>query len=203
MQQTKNNQEYEWKTSSGRKNKKYGRKESQRRNNRNKSGRTYKKSEQLPDSSKQSNISTNQSSQQIYNGLNFSKLISSFKTDTQNNNAVDDTVYTENIPINIPRIINQHGQSVRNRTSKPNQNVSYDTWEFTYFRHILKLRDIFSKCVIELQIPGVDTRSADFFNIFGKFIRECSSGEISPYIEKLNEKEEKIYLEYIIKRNNF
>ena len=214
MQKEKNTQEYNWKTSSYKKPRgnneyrTYERKtESYRRNNRNQHRRNNEKSEQkIPEQSskspKQQNISSIQSVQPIYNGPNFSKLISSFKTVTQHsNNTVDSSEYNENTSFIIPRINDRYRKSVRNHISKPNQNVSYDTWEFTYFKHSLNLRDIFSKCVIDLQIPGVDIKSADFFNIFGNFIRECSSGEISPYIEKLNQKEEKIYLEYIIKRN--
>ena len=91
-------------------------------------------------------------------------------------------------------------KSVRNKTTRSNNNVSYDVWKYTYFKHILDLSDIFSEGVKKL---GIETNTINFLDVFSDFIRECSSGEISPYIEDLDEQTEELYLENAIKRNNF
>jgi hypothetical protein len=90
--------------------------------------------------------------------------------------------------------------TVRNQTPRPNNNVSFGVWEHTYFKHVLELSDIFSEGVNNIV---VDTKSFKFLDIFSKFIRECSSGEISPYIEELDPTIDELYMEYTIKRNDF
>lgn len=105
------------------------------------------------------------------------------------------TEYTNNFPIIQtfkPKTL------VRNRIPRKNCNSSYYVWEQTYFRHILDLKDIFSLVASKLNI---ETESIDFLNVFAKFIRDCSSGEISPYIEDLTEYETQSYLNFIILRN--
>jgi hypothetical protein len=88
-----------------------------------------------------------------------------------------------------------------NRIAKPS-NCSYDTWEFFYFKYILDLYEIFLNGVSQLNL-GVDVNSIDTFDKFAKFIRKCSSGEISPYLETIeNTGLESLYNEFTIKRNN-
>ena len=89
--------------------------------------------------------------------------------------------------------------TVRNQVPKPNSN-SFGVWEHTYFKHVLELSDIFSEGANKL---GIDTDSINFLDIFSNFVRDCSSGEISPFIEELDPKTDEFYLEYTIKRNEF
>ena len=94
---------------------------------------------------------------------------------------------------------------VRNQVPK-NRTSSLETWEYKYFKHLIDLRDIFVKGLEKLEITGVDLRSEFFFNTFSSFIKKNSSGEINPYIQELNDYEENIYHNYIIKldlRNNY
>lgn len=96
----------------------------------------------------------------------------------------------------IPR--GRIGKTVRNQVPKSNINVSNDVWEYRYFKHILDLNDIFSEGANKL---GIETNTVNFLDIFSKFIRDCSSGEISRFIEDLDEQTEDSYLEFTIKRN--
>ena len=96
----------------------------------------------------------------------------------------------------IPR--GRIGKTVRNQVPKSNINVSNDVWEYRYFKHILDLNDIFSEGANKL---GIETNTVNFLDIFSKFIRDCSSGEISPFIEDLDEQTDDSYLEFTIKRN--
>jgi len=89
-------------------------------------------------------------------------------------------------------------KSVRNQNARYT-NVSFDTWELNYFPYILDLHEIFSNEIKELNI---ETDTFDFLEVFSNFIRDCSSGEMSPCLEKMNKDLEKTYLEYIIKRND-
>ena len=89
---------------------------------------------------------------------------------------------------------------VFNKTTRSKNNVSYDVWKYTYFKHILDLSDIFSDGVKKL---GIETNNINFLDVFSEFIRQCSSGDISPFIENLDEKTEELYLENAIKRNKF
>lgn len=89
--------------------------------------------------------------------------------------------------------------SVRNQIPKPNRNNSFGVWEHTYFSHILELYNIFineTKSILKLNANSIDT-----LDNFCRFIRECSSGEISPYINELSPALENIYTEFLIKRN--
>lgn len=219
MQQENDNQESGWKTASGRKNRhnkrsEYGRKDrgykedredrGTRRLDRNKSHRTWSGTNQ--DTIQKSKIyKSKQPCRHVYKGPNYSELISSLESNESNDNeTIDNSHDTDNRSvniINIPKVPGRLRKSVRNQNPRPNKNVSYDRWECTYFKHILALHDIFTRCIDDLGIPGVDTKSAEFLNIFANFIRDCSSGEVSPYIEELTEYESNLYLEYMIKRN--
>ena len=90
--------------------------------------------------------------------------------------------------------------SVRNKITK-SSNCSYDTWEFFYFKYIVDLYEIFLNGINQLD-TGIDVNSVDTFDKFSKFIRKCSSGEISPYLETIeNSGLESLYNEFTIKRN--
>ena len=90
--------------------------------------------------------------------------------------------------------------SVRNKITK-SSNCSYDTWEFFYFKYIVDLYEIFLNGINQLD-TGIDVNSVDTFDKFSKFIRKCSSGEISPYLETIeNSGLESMYNEFTIKRN--
>lgn len=129
-------------------------------------------------------------------GPNYASIIS--KNDDKSSLAYA-SEYTESTTI-VPVIIqNIFGTTpVRNRIPQRNCNSSYDVWEYTYFRHILDLKDIFSQRAAKLNI---ETESVDFLNIFSQFIRDCSSGEISPYVEDLTEDDNEYYLDFTILRN--
>jgi hypothetical protein len=106
---------------------------------------------------------------------------------------------SEIIAPTIPRP-NRQRQTTRNQVPRPNNNNSFGSWEHVYFKHVLDLSDIFSKGISKLDF---NTKSFNFINIFSHFIRDVSSGEISPYIEELDAKTDQFYMEYTIKRNNF
>ena len=90
---------------------------------------------------------------------------------------------------------------VRNQIPK-NKNSSLDTWEYEYFNHIIDLKKIFSEGIKKIKIFKIDTKSVEFFDNFSRFIKKYSSGEISPYLEKLNENTETIYNQYIITKTD-
>jgi hypothetical protein len=112
------------------------------------------------------------------------KLASVILKDELNSNDVSPEKEIQNdnhyqtIVHRIPRIY-RHRHSVRNQIPNPNNNISHGVWEYIYYRHILELSDIFSNCAKKLDI---DIDSFDFIDIFSHFIRDCSSGEISPNI---------------------
>ena len=105
--------------------------------------------------------------------------------------------------ININNKINKNykNESVRNQIPRPNNNIHYDVWEHTYFQHILNLHDIFVSGVKKMGVD-IETDTFNFLYVFGNFLRECSSGEISPHIEDLSENLDDFYLEYTIKRDD-
>lgn len=101
----------------------------------------------------------------------------------------------------VPKIPTYRSKpTVRNQVPKPNNSNSFGVWEHTYFKHVLELSDIFSEGANKL---GIDTDSINFLDIFSNFVRDCSSGEINPFIEELDPKTDEFYLEYTIKRNEF
>jgi hypothetical protein len=136
----------------------------------------------------------------IKTGPNYASIIKEKESKSTNDNEVVNVCKIEYIK-NIPNIsIFRNKQIVRNQTPKPNNHISFSTWEHKYFKHIVDLSDIFSEGANKLDI---DTDSLEFLSIFSSFIRECSSGEISPYIEDFNSETEELYMEYAIKRNDF
>lgn len=90
---------------------------------------------------------------------------------------------------------------VRNQVPRNNYNVSYSTWEISYFKYLIDLYDIFCEGIKKLNIPYLDT--VESFENFCYFIRDVSSGEISPYLDSIeNTDVMDTYYEYIIKRDN-
>lgn len=114
----------------------------------------------------------------------------------------ENTNDTNNSVVRIPIRIPSYGkrQTVHNQIPKINKNVSYHLWEYTYFQHILDLKEIFSKCS---QMLDIDINTVNFLNTFSHFIRDNSSGHISPYIEHLNENSNHIYSNFTTLRNEF
>lgn len=111
-------------------------------------------------------------------------------------NDTSDNIRLRVIPSINPRGL--HRQTARNQVPRPNNRVSYDVWERTYFKHILDLAEIFSFGAEKL---GIKTDTIAFLDVFSNFIRHCSSGEISPFIEDIDEQTDEFYFEYTIKRN--
>ena len=97
--------------------------------------------------------------------------------------------------IPIPRL------SFRNALNCRKPVPSYGVWEYNYFKHILDLKDIFSHNIKKLGLD-IETDSSYFLDNFGRLIWESSSGEVSPYLDKLDETLENVYFEFDIKRNN-
>ena len=95
----------------------------------------------------------------------------------------------------IPIITRRGFQKTR---AQHRYNGSYGVWEYTYFKHILDLHTIFSNGIRKL---GIETDTINFLDKFCYFIRESSSGKISPFIEILNDPTEELYSEFTIKRN--
>ena len=91
---------------------------------------------------------------------------------------------------------------------KPNpsltrRNCNYDSWEHAYFQDLLNMRDIFAEKVLNI-LPDAfhHVYSPQFLYKFAKMIYNNSTGEISPYLEKIPEHLESTYLEYLIKRKD-
>jgi hypothetical protein len=124
---------------------------------------------------------------------------------------VDTNIFTESLEKSLKKSLEKSLEKSRgkllakchlrpNRISKTS-NCSYDTWEFFYFKYILDLYEIFLNGMNQLNL-GIDVNSIDTFDKFSKFIRQCSSGEISPYLESIENTElESLYNEFTIKRN--
>lgn len=108
---------------------------------------------------------------------------------------------SDGVPYDCTRI---RRKIVRNQTPKPNYNVSHWSWELTYFRHILELHNIFSEGVKGLGFGDLGIHSFEFLNVFSNFIKDSSSGEISPFVDNVgtNGNLEDLYFEYMVKRNN-
>jgi len=68
------------------------------------------------------------------------------------------------------------------------RNCNYDRWEYAYFPHLVNMYRIFSG----------DQTAWDPFEMhqFFRFIYNVSSGEISDYLDELNENDREDYLEY-------
>ena len=125
--------------------------------------------------------------------------------DTEHITSNDESEYTK-IESDISRgnfLLNTQYKKlcVRNQVPKNNYNVSYSTWEISYFKYLIDLYDIFCEGIEKLNIPYLDT--VESFENFCYFIRDVSSGEISPYLDSIdNTNHIDTYYEYIIKRDN-
>lgn len=70
-------------------------------------------------------------------------------------------------------------------------NNSYETWEFTYFPHLLKMYEIFYE---------TKKINPEIFTNFSKFIYLTSSKKILKI--SMSPEEEDFYTQFLIKRNN-
>jgi hypothetical protein len=120
------------------------------------------------------------------------------ETNIQNQDNILNTYFT---PFFSPAIYKNYRKSVRNQNPRLNTTVTYNKWESTYFQHILDLAEIFSNGIDEINLD-VTTNNFDFLDYFGRFIKDSSSGEISPYVEEMNKNTKEFYIEFDIKRNN-
>ena len=77
--------------------------------------------------------------------------------------------------------------------SKFGKRCSYETWEYLYFAHILKLYEIFSVGMKKLY-PSLDLWCYDFLDVFGKFIYDYSSKELSMYENELSDNIKDLYM---------
>lgn len=132
--------------------------------------------------------------------INYASIASTVTEDNKDAKEFnpDDTEYWTFPAINIKSL--RRRKSVRNSIPKPNFNVSYDVWEHTYFQHILDLADIFFAGTEKL---GIYVDYINFLDVFGHFIRDCSSGEISPHIEELSDHTNNFYMNFSILRNEY
>lgn len=136
--------------------------------------------------------------------INYAIITSSF---TENKNTIEEYTHTNNTEycpsstILIPSLRTK--PSVRGTKPKPNHNVSYGVWEYKYFKYIIDLSDIFLKGAKRLGINTDmnDTEYMDFLYVFGQFIRDCSSGEMSPFVEDPSAELNNFYIHYTILRN--
>lgn len=91
-------------------------------------------------------------------------------------------------------------RSIRNRlisSSNNGFNHDYSVWEYSYFTHLMNIRNIFLNGLdgyLDIDNPLLTEK------IF-KFIWDSSTGEISIYEEELNEEMEEIYSAYLKKKN--
>lgn len=99
-----------------------------------------------------------------------------------------DNIITKNIKLQ---------DALFNRVNVPSQlnNVGHGAWEYVYFNHILELLTIFSSYSRKLKL-NIDTSSFKFINSFSRFIHNCSTGKISPYIENFSRNSNAIYRDY-------
>ena len=86
-------------------------------------------------------------------------------------------------------------------TTKPSylwrRDSNYNSWEHSYFRILLELRNTFIDGILELN-PSMENylRSPQFFQKFNFFIYKNSSTKISSFLEPLDDELEKLYSEY-------
>jgi len=205
MQKSKDTDESKWQTA-----KRYNKRDNRQNNKpeykqqklsgRNQTGRNHgqQTSEKTGKNNEQKYI------QPVYTGPDFASLIGKIEPEIDRNTSedviTDDAKYSTDVILNIPKLT-KFRRSVKNQISLQHSNNSHSAWELTYFKHILEIHAIFANAIDKLGFSHINTKSADFLNIFSKFIRKCSSGKLSPYIEELTNEEEQIYLEYTIKRN--
>jgi hypothetical protein len=160
----------------------------------------------IPQNEQKTNISEQKTLVPTKPTINYSSIASNF---SENKNNVEEYTCTNDTEYHpFPTILIRPLRtrpSVRGTNPKPNHNVSYDVWEYTYFKNIIELSDIFLKGFKQL---GINTHTnmeyedyIDFLHLFGQFIRDCSSGEISPYIEELSSDTNDFYKHFTILRN--
>lgn len=155
-------------------------------------------------------LSDSQSISKIFtqSGPKWSNIINKDACQNTNDNEskyskIESNIITENFLLNRP--YKTQNLCVRNQVPKNNYNVSYSTWEISYFKYLIDLYNIFCEGIEQLNIPYLDT--PEVFENFCYFIRDASSGEISPYLDSLDNNNcmseiEDIYYEYTIKRDN-
>ena len=141
-----------------------------------------------------------------------SKWVNLINKDQDDDNTVSTTQKnTDNgtnadvFPYPCPRI-RRNRKIVINQVPKPNYNLSHGAWELTYFSHILELHDIFTRGIKKLGFGDLGLDSFEFLEVFSHFIKDSSSGKISPFVDSVgegtNSNLEDLYFEYMVKRNN-
>jgi len=82
---------------------------------------------------------------------------------------------------------------------------SYGSWEYTYFAHLIEMRNIFARDVLRMFPDSEETflyvYSPRFLHRFARMIYGSSSGHISGDVELLSEDMMNVYSEYMIKRD--
>lgn len=132
---------------------------------------------------------------------NYADIVKPDTKNETNNKIINRKEYTPFYKFfNLPT----KGKTVRNQIPK-NKSSSLGVWEYVYFKHILNLKKIFVDGIKNFKFPApnnIETISSYFFDNFSRFIKEYSSGEISPYIENLNEYEEEEYYKFTITKED-
>lgn len=86
----------------------------------------------------------------------------------------------------------------------PTGNIaSYDTWCFSYFPYLVRLRDEFARGVLssDANVSEEWLYSLDFLEDFCQFVFENSSGYVSPHLEEMDDNLSDYYWQFMIKRN--
>ena len=83
------------------------------------------------------------------------------------------------------------------------RRASYDTWVFSYFSHLVQMRDIFVGRMnhSDAYVSKDWLYSFEFLEDFCQFMYEYSSGYVSPDPEEMNEGLCDYYHQFLIKRN--
>jgi len=76
--------------------------------------------------------------------------------------------------------------------------ASYELWEHTYFNILVGLYSIYLK---DMSGGEVTFKLDNNFEDFAKYIYSASSGEIDPFANSLNSKNENMYFEYCLQKN--
>ncbi len=65
---------------------------------------------------------------------------------------------------------------------------SYGSWEYSYFKYLIVLRNIFIRGIVQLY-PEMEEYlySTDFMKVFCKMVYDCSSTHISEFLETLSD----------------
>lgn len=134
----------------------------------------------------------------------FTSLFSSEKINVSDGTEnMDENESNKSYMCVLPNLFQQ--KQVTNYTPPTNRgnNVSKETWERYYLTHLLNMYDIFQSHIKKLN-PYLyfELQYRDFFDNFSWFIRDCSSGYISPYLEQIDPKLEELYIEYLSDKND-